>query len=100
MMLRSQRVQRFFKSLITTTANPSLTMGQIRKSYLIYPTDKTEQNLIIDKIKGLKNLASNLDYELLKLNSIKIGLMQDLLNGKVRVNSLIKENAATQREVV
>lgn len=93
-ILRSERVQAYFKSLITTTANPSLTMGQIRKSYIIFPNEIDEQNRISLKIKTMKNSINSLSLDLNKYQSLKTGLMQDLLSGKVRVNHLIKETAS------
>ena len=91
MILRTQKVQNQFKSLTTTTANPSLTMGQIRKSYILFPQDKEEQIRIAIKLQSLRKHFLNLKSELSKLQSLKTGLMQDLLSGKVRVNNLMKE---------
>jgi type I restriction enzyme S subunit len=91
MILRTQKVQNQFKSLTTTTANPSLTMGQIRKSYVLFPQDKEEQIRIAIKLQSLRKHFLNLKSELSKLQSLKTGLMQDLLSGKVRVNNLMKE---------
>src|SRR5690606_19203029 len=93
-ILRSERVQAYFKSLITTTANPSLTMGQIRKSYIIYPYSIEEQKIISLKIQTMKNSINALSMDLHKYTSIKTGLMQDLLSGKVRVNHFIKDTAS------
>ncbi|MDR0863675.1 MAG: restriction endonuclease subunit S [Candidatus Symbiothrix sp.] len=86
-MLRSAHVQRFIKSLVTTTANPSLTMGQIRTSYIIYPKDQNEQNIISDKLLSLNKFIKELSHDLDKLKLQKSGLMHDLLSGKVRVNN-------------
>ena len=91
MILRTQKVQNQFKSLTTTTANPSLTMGQIRKSYVLFPQDKEEQIRIAIKLQSLRKHFLNLKAELSKLQSLKTGLMQDLLSGKVRVNNLMTE---------
>lgn len=88
MILRTEKVQNQFKSLTTTTANPSLTMGQIRKSYVLFPHDKEEQIRIAIKLHSLRKYFLNLKAELSKLQSLKTGLMQDLLSGKVRVNDL------------
>lgn len=93
-ILRSKGVQAYFKSLITTTANPSLTMGQIRKSYILFPKDIEEQKRISLKIKTIKSSINALTMDLNKYQSLKTGLMQDLLSGKVRVNHLIKETAS------
>ena len=50
-----------------------------------------EQDLIMDKLTNCVNTVVANQNQLKKLNSIKTGLMQDLLSGKVRVNHLIKE---------
>ena len=91
--LRTELLKKQIKSLTTSTANPSLTMGQIRKMFLIYPKNKIEQELIVIKMYSLKNSIETIKDELAKLQSIKTGLMQDLLSGKKRVSNLIKENA-------
>lgn len=85
-ILDSEKVQNYFKSLITTTANPSLTMGQIRNTYIIYPKEKLEQEKISLVIKKNVDILDSYINELKKLKNIKQGLMQDLLSGKVRVN--------------
>jgi len=84
-MMRSTKVQRFIKSLVTTTANPSLTMGQIRTVYIIYPKDKKEQDRISKRLSTLNILINKTSSELEKLFLQKSGLMHDLLTGKVRV---------------
>ena len=84
-MMRSANVQRFIKSLVTTTANPSLTMGQIRTVFVIYPQDKNEQYRIHQRLLSLNELISTTSSDLEKLYLQKFGLMHDLLTGKVRV---------------
>lgn len=84
-MMRSTKVQRFIKSLVTTTANPSLTMGQIRTVYIIYPKDKKEQDRISKRLSTLNILINKTSSELEKLFLQKSGLMHDLLTGKIRV---------------
>lgn len=68
--------------------------NQIKAIYVPWFKNETEFGLFskaISKISvGVERLSANLS----KLQSIKQGLMQDLLNGKVRVNHLIKEMAS------
>lgn len=53
------------------------------------PKDKNEQIRIIEKIVAFEKQFLNIHYYREKLHSLKTGLMQDLLSGKVRVK--IKE---------
>lgn len=53
-----------------------------------------EQIRVIDYLKKIQNTVDENTVQLSKLQSLKIGLMQDLLSGKVRVNQLIKETAS------
>lgn len=50
--------------------------------------DEDEMKAISDKFKKADELLDNYQMELSKLKSLKTGLMQDLLSGKVRVNNL------------
>ncbi|WP_300021748.1 restriction endonuclease subunit S [uncultured Maribacter sp.] len=59
---------------------------------ILLPKSKNEQNAIIDRIEKVNEYSDNLNLRLIKLQSLKTGLMQDLLSGKVRVQ-LIKETA-------
>ncbi|WP_158730495.1 restriction endonuclease subunit S [Flavobacterium sp. I-STPA6A] len=87
-VLRTEIVRKQINALITTTANPSLTMGQIRKIQVFYPKDIEEQKRINSKLLNTNKYLENLKIELNKLKSIKTGLMQDLLSGKKRVTHL------------
>lgn len=84
-ILRSEKVQFYFKKLITTTANPSLTMGQIRSSYIVYPKDKLEQKIICERIRNINNIIYKEKASLAKLCAERQGLLNDLLTGKVRI---------------
>lgn len=84
-ILRSHFVQSQMKNLVVTTATPSLTMGQIRKVILVYPKDEKEQERIIYSILTIKENIKAEQKILSKLHSLKTGLMQDLLSGRVSV---------------
>ncbi|ACK66965.1 restriction modification system DNA specificity domain protein [Rippkaea orientalis PCC 8801] len=58
---------------------------------LAIPKKITEQKKIVKKISSCTNFLHKTQTNLTKLRSIKIGLMQDLLTGKVRVTELLKE---------
>lgn len=57
---------------------------------LLLPNSKEEQSWIINKIEKVNEYSDSLSSKLLKLQSLKTGLMQDLLTGKVRVNHMIE----------
>lgn len=86
-LMRSYLVQSQMKNLVVTTATPSLTMGQIRKIILAFPSDLKEQTKIVDAMISIKNSLILEKKKLHKLQSLKTGLMQDLLSGKVRVKT-------------
>ncbi len=52
---------------------------------ILIPKSKTEQESIILRIEKLNEYSDKLKNKLSKLQSLKTGLMQDLLSGKVRV---------------
>lgn len=78
---------------VSTRKDPNITKNDIAKFYVLYPQDIKEQELVANKILRAKELANEYSMQLSKLQSLKTGLMQDLLSGKVRVNHLIKETA-------
>jgi len=74
-----------WKSQIATSNK--VKMG-VRKLPLVF----TKQKTIVKTLKKKKdNLVSNEKIRLQKLQSLKTALMQDLLSGKKRVNSLITD---------
>lgn len=80
--LRTKRARNIIKQLITATANPSLTMGQIRTIPLAYPIENTEQKLIEDILnKATLNIFEN-KLEMNKFLNIKSALLHDLITGK------------------
>ncbi len=67
-----------------------LTKDKIQ-SILIPIINPVEMDLIIERLIKMDFTIQKMENQLSKLQSIKKGLMQDLLSGKVRVNNLIKE---------
>ena len=61
---------------------------QILSDILIVKPKITEQERIVLLFNKSNELISKIETELSKLQSLKTGLMQDLLSGKVRVNNL------------
>ena len=71
-------------------AQQHFNVGQM-KELIIVKLTINEQLRILNQINCLNNQLTNFNTNLSKLQSLKTGLMQDLLSGKVRVNHLIKE---------
>ncbi len=57
------------------------------------PNSLDEQNRIIDKIEILNKSLANYSSKKAKLENLKKGLMQDLLSGKKRVTTLLKNTS-------
>lgn len=66
------------------------TSWEIIKRYKIGKPDFEEQKRISKILSTIDSQIEISQVELSKLNSLKQGLMQDLLTGKVRVNALLK----------
>ena len=86
-VLKTYPVQKQTKNLTAVTATPSLTMGQIRNIFISFPKEIDEQERIITTINSMRQNIKDEQNKLHKLHSLKTGLMQDLLSGKVRINS-------------
>jgi type I restriction enzyme S subunit len=76
----------------TGTKQANLNSDNILNIYVPFPS-KDEQKIISEKFTSIDKAIRAFNQELSKLQSLKTGLMQDLLSGKVRVNHLIKETA-------
>jgi len=91
----------FFKSIktllentATQSAQKNINIEKLNQILIKFPTSSIEQEVIVNKYTKIGNLIYNFETQLSKLQSLKTGLMQDLLSGKVRVNHLIKETAS------
>jgi type I restriction enzyme S subunit len=71
-------------------AQQHFNVGQM-KDLMIVKIAISEQLRILDNISSINIQIADFGSSLSKLQSLKTGLMQDLLSGKVRVNHLIKE---------
>jgi len=60
---------------------------------LIPALNNQEMERVNSKLSHIDNLLEEVQSDLLKKHSLKTGLMQDLLSGKVRVEQLIREAA-------
>lgn len=90
--LCSQQGQRMFNLLNDGGAKAGLNLKTVGNIPVIKPS-KAEQILIVERIEAVNKTVREFEIQHSKLQSLKTGLMQDLLSGKVRVNHLIKETA-------
>jgi type I restriction enzyme S subunit len=79
--LRSSFIRSQMSSLTAVTATPSLTMTQIRKLLIPYPTGKAEQHKIEMALSEAANSIKSERMQLELLQMQKHGLMHDLLTG-------------------
>lgn len=70
---------------VSTRKDPNITKTDIQNYLIAFPKEDSEQQSIVKAIKNSKRTISNYNDYLSKLQSLKTGLMQDLLSGKVRV---------------
>ncbi len=83
------------KSFFIVSSKQSTNLASINKTQLsefpILRPKLKEQIKIISMMTEYSTLLQSFDNSLFKLQSLKTGLMQDLLSGKVRVNHLVEE---------
>lgn len=70
--------------IILTTAQPAVSMSSLKKLKVIYPQHEEQSNISL-KIKSIDDKLHSEDTLLSKYQSIKRGLMADLLSGKKEV---------------
>ena len=80
--MRGDAFQNSLSNLAKQSTRDYIGILMQRNLTLAYPNNVNEQNMINEKIEGVNQYLKSLS----KLQSIKTGLMQDLLSGKVRVN--------------
>jgi len=85
LFIESKSFQRLLWNEVNVTAQPGIYLDTISKFFLPKPPYE-EQVRIAGKINSLKENIDSLKLNLSKLQSLKTGLMQDLLSGRVRVN--------------
>ncbi|WP_343577090.1 restriction endonuclease subunit S [Mycobacterium sp.] len=74
-------------SLVTTGALPSLNGGQLRSIPISLPNEVDEQRAIAAALAGSDAEIDALSARLAKARDIKIGMMQQLLTGRVRLSA-------------
>jgi len=91
LFLNSIKVQ--LENLATESAQKNINIEKLNNVFIKYPKSKNEQLDIANKYVSVIELKDRHVSQLKKLQSLKTGLMQDLLSGKKRVINLIKEKA-------
>ena len=86
LFLKWEPVQDLILELAGTTTIPDLKHKDFYSIPIFFPKTIEEQNIITDNINKANELVERYETELSKLQSLKTGLMQDLLSGKVRVS--------------
>jgi type I restriction enzyme S subunit len=94
LFLNWEPVQDLIKELAGTTTIPDMNHKDFYGMPIFFPSSLDEQQNITDIINSSNESILVYQNKLSKLQSLKTGLMQDLLSGKVRVNHLIKETAS------
>lgn len=88
--LKSKYVDEQIKIFINLTSQPSFGMQEIRSLDIMTPK-ADERGRITEKLNKAEKILVAESENLIKYKSLKTGLMQDLLSGKVRVGQLIPE---------
>lgn len=88
--LNWEPVQALIKELAGTTTIPDMKHKDFYSMPIFFPKSTDEQKQITDILKSASNMIVAYQEELTKLKSLKTGLTQDLLSGKVRTTSIKK----------
>jgi type I restriction enzyme S subunit len=87
--LKSETNKRQMELLIKGTTFIDINIADLREIFVCIPREKREQDEIANNLEAILKKIKVATLSLSKLQSLKTGLMRDLLSGKVRVN--IKE---------
>lgn len=79
--------------LAVGNAQKTITLGALNEFKILKPPF-SEQMLIVERVSITEDHQLKILKQLSKLQSIKVGLMQDLLSAKVRVDHIIKETTS------
>jgi type I restriction enzyme, S subunit len=83
--LRTDAAQRQFMQEAKGTTFPEITLGNLRQVRIAIPKSCEEQERIVQFIDTQEKMLRSEEQQLSKLQSLKAGLMSDLLTGRVRV---------------
>lgn len=91
--INQDRVKRQIAAITAGVTRPKVTLADFRKIRVAKPP-LAEQNQISDKLKMTQSMLNTELVRVSKLETQKLGLMQDLLTGKVEVAPDATDNAA------
>lgn len=83
--LKSEINKRQMELLIKGTTFIDINIADLREIFICIPKLRSEQDKIANNLEGILSVIKEAKINLQKFQSIKTGLMQDLLSGKVRV---------------
>lgn len=85
--MNSSNFQKALDIAVNASAQGGVYLGELNKMDVLIPSDPKEQACIADKLLSIDNVLTLERKYLSKLQKIKQGLMQDLLTGKVSVET-------------
>jgi type I restriction enzyme S subunit len=94
-ILQSEPVHRFYDYELTGSTIKNLSLAAMRATPIKIPRMQEEQEFLACRLDLCVYEIGQANNCLSKLRSLKTGLMQDLLTGKVRVTDLLNQNTAT-----
>ena len=95
-LLQASQVTKFYELELTASTIRNLSLASVRSTPITIPKDEREQNLIAERIKVTNNKLQTEQTYLHKMQSLKKGLMEDLLSGKKQVK--MAKELVTQNE--
>lgn len=84
-ILQSDPILKFYEIEMTGSTIKNLSLDSVRNTPITIPKDDREQELIAKRVRTINDKLDTEQSYLRKLQSIKQGLMADLLSGKKRV---------------
>jgi type I restriction enzyme S subunit len=85
-LLQTFQVSKFYELQLTASTIRNLSLATVRGTPITIPKDEREQNLIAERIKAINTKLQTEQTYLQKMQSLKKGLMEDLLSGKKSLN--------------
>ena len=83
--LSSTQSQNIIKDLTVTGAQPNISLDNVRNFWIASPSSKAEQTAIANVLSDMDTEISALETKLAKYRTLKTGMMQQLLTGKIRL---------------
>lgn len=88
LLLQLMKYKNILDAQATESAQKNINYSNLKPLLIAYPTDKKEQQIIINKIKNIFQEIENKQNQIITLERLKKSLMQNLLTGKVRLGDV------------